>query len=104
MLAEPDQVRKSLARSLREKNCSSTGRKLQYLTFATLKRQDKRLPYAPIGCNWTVSFISPERNAVIAFGWKQRANEEGRVMRKSLLTTPCTVKCELLMMAGLTTS
>ena len=66
MLALPAQLRNSFARSLREKNCSSTGFRISKEMRLILRLS---VPYAPIGCNSTVSFISPDKNADIAFGW-----------------------------------
>jgi len=65
MLALPAQLLKSLARSVREKNLSRT----RDVQTAVLCNNIVNIPYAPAGFTATVSFISPERNAVIALGY-----------------------------------
>ena len=51
---------------MREKNCSSTGFRVSEEMHSILRLS---VPYMPIGCNSTVSFISPDKKADIAFGW-----------------------------------
>ena len=68
-LAEPAQLRKRHALSLREKNLSSTSEPHEICKGRRLP-WGKCSPYVPAGFISTVSFISPDKNAVIAFAYQ----------------------------------